>query len=310
MKILIYGTGGVGGYFGIRMAQCGHQVTFVARGKHLEAIQENGLQLKSIDGYVNLYPATAVDSVEKLDSTFDLIVLGVKSWQVQEVAHKIKPLVLDDTMILPLQNGVAHLDDLVEIIGESNVIGGFCRIYAKIDAPGVINHFGFPPELIFGELSHTNSERVKALKKAFEKAVFKTSVSLTIKSDVWKKFIFINAVSGLGAHTGLTIGKMYETIETKGMLLDTIKEMLKIAKVQNVDLPEDFDTSMMTFISKQPYDSTASTQRDIMEGRPSELENFNGYIVKQGEEFGIETPVNSFIYNSLLPQELIARGIK
>lgn len=310
MKILVYGTGGVGGYFGIRMAQCGHQITFVARGMHLEAIQENGLQLKSIDGYVNLYPANAVDSVHDLDEKFDLIVLGVKSWQVREVAKKIKRLVQNHTLILPLQNSVAHLEDLTEIIGEKNILGGFCRLYAKIEAPGVINHFGFPPELIFGELNHTNSERVQKLKQAFEKALFKTTISNSIKSDMWKKFIFINTVSGLGGYTGLSIGKMYELKDTRGMFASTIKEMLAIAKVQNIVLPKGFDKTMMEFISKQPYDSTASTQRDILEGRPSELENFNGYIVKQGEKFGIKTPVNSFIYNSLLPQELIARGVK
>lgn len=308
MKILIYGTGGVGGYFGIRMAQCGHDVTFVARGKHLEAINTNGLELKSIDGYVKLYPVNAVDSVENLEAEFDLIVLGVKSWQVREVATKIKPFVQKHTLILPLQNSVAHLEDLTEIIGDENVLGGFCRLYAKIEAPGVINHFGFPPELIFGELDHTNSERIQKLKQAFEKAIFKTTVSTAIKSDMWKKFIFINTVSGLGGYTGMSIGKMYELKDTRGMFASTIKEMLAVAKAQNIALPKDFDKTMLEFIGKQPYDSTASTQRDILEGRPSELENFNGYIVKQGEKYGIQTPVNSFIYNSLLPHELIARG--
>ncbi|OIQ40885.1 MAG: 2-dehydropantoate 2-reductase [Bacteroidetes bacterium MedPE-SWsnd-G1] len=310
MKILVYGTGGVGGYFGTRMAQCGHQVTFIARGEHLKAIRNKGLQLKSIDGDYHLNEVCATDNPKELKPDFDVIILGVKSWQVREAGKLIKPLVQPNTTILPLQNGVAHIDDLTEILGTNNVLGGFCRLYAKIEAPGIINHFGFPPELIFGELNHTDSERVQKIKQAFEKALFKSTVSTSIKSDLWKKFIFINTVSGLGGYTGYSIGKMYELKDTRKMFAGIIKEMLAIAKARNIDLPNDFDKTMMTFISNQPYDSTASTQRDILEGRPSELENFNGYIVKQGEKFGIETPVNAFIYNSLLPQELVARGIK
>ena len=310
MKILIYGTGGIGGYFGARLHEAGNDVTFIARGKHLEAIQNSGLQLKSIDGDYLVSPCKATADISSLKADFDLIILGVKSWQVSDAAKAIKPIVSDKTAILPLQNGVDNVDKLLAVIDKKHVLAGFCKIYAKVEDYGIINHFFFPPEIDFGELNNEKSERVLTLKKAFDRAKFHTVNPEDIFSDIWKKFMFICGVSGLGALTRVSIGAMVKNDKTGSVLQESIEEIYTIAIAKGINLPKNMVQLMMGFIKSQPYDSTASTQRDIMEGRPSELENFNGYIVKQGELLGIETPVNQFIYSCLLPQEQIARGLK
>ncbi len=308
MKILVYGTGGVGGYYGISLEEAGHDVTFLARGKHLETMQKDGLKLKSIDGDYTIDKPIVTDNVDSLSSDFDLILLGVKSWQVTEAVKVIKPILNDKTVILPLQNGVNNIEDLLEIIDSKHVLAGFCKIYAKIEGYGVINHFGHPPELQFGELDNTLSERVKWMKSEFEKARFKTTVPKDIIANIWKKFMFICTVSGLGALTRVSIGRMYEHEATRKLLQVEVQEIYDIALAKGVNFPEDMVEQTMKFISKQPYESTASTQRDIMAGRPSELDNFNGYIVRAGKQLGIATPTHEFVYSCLLPLEQIARN--
>lgn len=310
MKILIYGTGAVGGYFGARLAEAGNDVTFIARGKHLEAIQKNGLQIKSVDGNFTVKPSNATDTVSTLNPDFDLVILGVKSWQMLDAAKTIKPILKENTLVLPLQNGVNNVEKLLSVIDKKHIIAGFCKIYAKIEGNGIINHFFYPPEINFGEIDNNKTNRILELQSVFEKAKFKTVIPEDIIADIWKKFMFICAVSGLGALTRVSIGAMVENEETKNLLQKTVEEIYAIATANKVNLPVGMDKMMMGFIVSQPYDSTASTQRDIMKGRPSELENFNGYIVKQGIKHGVETPVNEFVYNCLLPQERIARDKK
>jgi len=309
MKIIVVGAGGVGGYFGARLAEAGLDVTFIARGKHLEKIKEKGLELKSIDGNYTVFPAKATDNISEIENP-NLIILAVKSWQVAEVAQQIKPVLTKDTMILPLQNGVDTIEKLSAIIDENQILAGFCKIYSKVEDYGVIDHFSYTPELFFGELNNQKSERVNHLKKVFDKASFKTIIPNDIHAEIWKKFLFICTVSGLGGLTRVTIGAMVENIETRNIMQRTAEEIVAISQAKNINLPNDIVTTIMNFIDKQSYGSTASTQRDIMEGRPSELQNFNGYIVKQGKLLGINTPVNSFIYHCLLPQELNARKLK
>jgi len=306
MKIIVVGVGGVGGYFGARLVEAGLDVTFIARGKHLDSILKKGLVLKSIDGNYTVFPVKATDNINEIENP-DLIILAVKSWQIIEVAKKIKPILTKNTMILPLQNGVDNVEKLITILDKKHILAGFCKIYSKVEDYGIIDHFAYRPELFFGELNNLKTERVKHLKKVFDKASFKTIIPNDIHAEVWKKFLFICTVSGLGALTRVTIGAMIENIETRNLLQKTAEEIFAISQAKSIKLPHDMVTTIMNFIDKQVYNSTASTQRDIMDGLPSELENFNGYIVKQGKLLGIETPVNSFIYHCLLPQERQAR---
>jgi len=307
MKILIIGAGGVGGYFGGKLTQAGFDVTFLTRGKTLEAIKNNGLEIKSFKGNFKVYPKVT-DSVKTIKDKPNLIILGVKSWQVVEVAQQIKPIVGKNTLVLPLQNGADNADKLLSVLPKENVLAGLCRIVSKIESPGVINHFGFEPEIIFGELNNAKTERVLNIKKVFDAAEFNNKISDDIFVDIWIKFIFITTYSGLGALTRMPIGEVLKTPYLRQVMVDTASEILKIAQAKNINLSQKDADNAIRVIDHLSPDTTASMQRDVMEGKPSELDNFNGYIVRQGKALDIETRKNTFIYNCLLPQEINARN--
>lgn len=308
MKIVVVGAGGVGGYFGGKLAQAGFDVTFIARGKHLEIISKNGLEVMSINGDFKVYPKVTND-ILSIPKNPDLILLAVKSWQVVEVANQIKPIVGRDTMVLPLQNGADNADKLLTVLPKENVLAGLCRIVSKVESPGVINHFDFDPEIIFGELNNEKTERIKNLKTVFDKAGFRNKISEDIFLDIWIKLLLIITYSGIGALTRMPIGAIRTEPFLKQMMIQTSQEVLEIAQAKNIFLTQIHADMIIKAIENLDYYSTASMQRDVMEGKPSELNNFNGYIVKQGLELGIKTPVNDFIYYSLLPQENKARKL-
>lgn len=306
MKIIIFGAGGVGGYFGGKLAQAGNDVTFIARGKHLEAIQKNGLQVKSIDGDFTVFPKVT-DDISTISNP-DLIILGVKSWQVTEVAKLIKPIISKNTMVLPLQNGADNTAKLLEVLDDKNVLAGLCRIVSKVEDYGIINHFAFKPEIVFGEVDNTQTERIKKVKAIFDTAGFTNRISKDIHLDIWRKFLFITMISGIAALTREVFGVWRDDKVLRKIMFDTANEIVAIANKKGIQLtPKDIQQSMLSF-DKTHYNTTASMQRDIMQVKPSELENFNGYIVEQGKLLGIKTPTNSFIYHSLLPQEKKARS--
>lgn len=307
MHTVIIGVGGVGGYFGGKISNSGQKVTLVARGKHLETIQKKGLQVNSIHGDFVTHPFLATDDIQNVEKA-DLILICTKSWQVTEAAKLIMSILHEETIVIPLQNGADNAEKLLSVLGQKHVLGGLCKIYSKIEAPGIISHFGHAPEVVFGETDKSITERLRNVKKVFDKAGFNNTISKDIYVDIWSKFMFIATVSGLGALTRATIGEMYENPQIREVLEQTATEIYEVGKAKGVTLPKDLVDRIMAFISKQPHDSTASTQRDILEGRPSELDNFNGFIVKEGEKLGVKTPANTFIYSCLQPMEAKARS--
>ncbi|PIX06044.1 MAG: 2-dehydropantoate 2-reductase [Flavobacteriales bacterium CG_4_8_14_3_um_filter_35_10] len=308
MKIVVVGAGGVGGYFGGRLAQAGFDLTFLLRDAQFEAIKQNGLQVKSIKGDFKVFPKV-INDVKTLNNTPDLIILGIKSWQLIALAKQIKPIVGKNTLILPLQNGADNADKLLTVLPRKNVLAGLCRIVSKVESPGIINHFDFEPEIIFGNLNNQITEPLKALKNAFDKAGIKNKLSENILTDIWIKFLFITTYSGIGALTRMPIGTVRAHAYLMNMMLETADEVLQIAQAKKIALTQQNVKNCISAIENLDYHSTASMQRDLMEGKPSELENFNGYIVKQGLELGIKTPINDFIYYCLLPQEQKARKL-
>jgi len=301
MNIVVFGTGGVGGYFGGKLAKAGFDVTFIARGKHLEAIKNKGLQIKSIHGDFTVHPKVT-DDISQIKNP-DLIILGVKSWQVLDVAKQLKPIVHGNTMVLPLQNGVDNADKLMTILNPKNVLAGFCKIVSRVDSPGIIEHFAYDPEIVFGEYDNSKTERVKNIKDIFDKAGFNNTISDDIHLDIWKKFLFIATVSGIGAITRAVFGDFRQDDDIRQMLYQTAYEIVAIANAKGIALNNSHIEMVMGVIDNLDYNTTASMQRDIMEGKPSELDNFNGYIVRMGKELHISTPINSFTYHCLLPQE-------
>lgn len=307
MKIAIIGTGGVGGYFGAKLAKAGFDVTFLARGEHLKAILNKGLTVQSIMGDFEVTNLKVTDKITDIESP-DLVILGVKAWQLKDIRDDLKKIIHADSLILPLQNGVLAAKELSEKIDRNNILGGLCRIISKVESPGVINHFGVVPSITFGEIDGHRTERLAQIEKVFEAAGIKAEISDDINAELWKKYIFI-CVSGLLAVSKTTFGELRELNETRQMMINLFTEIYLLSQKIGVKIESDFVEKTVTAVDALPYDSTSSLTRDVWEGKPSEIEYQNGTVFRLGEEHGIDTPINRFVYNCILPSELKARGL-
>ena len=308
MKIAVYGAGAVGGYFGGRLAQAGQDVTFIARGAHLDALLQNGLRVKSLQGDFTLHRVKATVDPQTV-GTVDLVLCCVKSWQVSTVAAAMQPLLGQQTVVIPLQNGVEAHTTLADVLGAERVLPGVCRLISMIEAPGQIGHTGAAPYLSFGEVDGRPSRRAEAIEQALAAAPgFTVEVSRNILADLWKKFMLIAPWGGIGALTRSPIGVFRSIPETRDLLTGSVREVFAVARASKVDIAEDVVEGIIGFIDKLPPDGTASMQRDIMAGRPSELHEQSGAVVRFGAKAGVPTPINRFVYHSLLPLEQNARG--
>jgi 2-dehydropantoate 2-reductase len=308
MQIAIVGVGGVGGYFGARLAQAGAAVTFVARGATLHALRTAGLSIESINGDAHLPQVRATDIIAEVGPV-DMVLVTVKSWQVPEVAPTLAPLLGPTTGVLPLLNGVEAADQLAAALGTAHVLDGVCYISAFIDAPGRIKHVAIPPRIVFGERDNRASPRVAQLSALLHEAGVIAEVPPDIAAAIWSKFVFITATSGLGAVTRAPMGLLRDHPTTGPLFEQAMRETLAVGQARGVAIGEPAIEAALATLRSLPYGTTASMQRDIMAGRPSELEAQNGAVVRLGEAAGVATPLHRFIYQALLPQELTARGL-
>ncbi|NJN65942.1 MAG: 2-dehydropantoate 2-reductase [Chloroflexaceae bacterium] len=307
MRIVIFGPGGVGGYFGGRLAQAGEDVTFIARGAHLQAMRNLGLRLLSIQGDHIIHPVRATDTPAEVGIA-DVILVAVKAWQVPDAAQAIRPMVGPQTAVVPLQNGVEAPAQLAAVIGSEAVLGGLCWIVSFIEGPGIIRHTGVEPHVVFGELDNRRSERVEHLYQAFFRAGVKVSIPDDMTAAMWEKFIFIATISGICAVTRMPVGVVRSLPQTRQMIEQAIQEMIAVAWMHDIKVSDSVFDWTMAFIDRMEPHSTFSMQRDLMAGRPSELEAQNGAVVRLGKAVNVVTPLHTFLYHSLLPMELQARG--
>lgn len=309
MRFAVFGTGGVGGYFGGRLAQAGQDVTFIARGRHLDAIRESGLRVDSISGDFVVKPAKATDSPQSVGA-MDVVIVATKAWQLTESIGQLKYLVGEHTMILPLLNGIEHVDLLVGALGREHVLGGLCGISSFVVGPAHITHVATAPYLAFGELDLHKSERIQRLQMVFSTL---DGINVVVPEDIhfamWEKFVFICSVSGVGAITRQPFGSFRNIPESRAMLKASIEETVQLGRARGVNLPSDMVDAILQRIDGLPAGMVASMQKDIMEGRRSELEAQTGAVVRMGRALGVPTSTHEFIYASLLPMELKARGI-
>ena len=248
MKIAVFGTGAVGGYFGGRLAQAGHDVTFIARGAHLQAIQSDGLRVNSIKGDFSIHPARATDRPETVGAT-DLVLCGVKSWQVAEIADQIKPLVGPETSIVTLQNGVESHTILSEALGAHHVLPGVCKMISLVEGPGIISHKGIDPYLSIGEQDRSSTQRCAEISGLFSTVEGVTiNISSDILQELWLKFMIIAPWSGVGAVTRAPIGVFRSISETRELLRLSIQEVYEVGKAQGIDLPENALDQTMQFL--------------------------------------------------------------
>jgi len=307
MRIAVFGAGAVGSYFGGRLIQAGEEVALIARGEHLQALRDCGLRVDSVAGDFAVRPVLATDDPAQVGAV-DAVLLGVKAWQVTEAAEAMRPLVGPETFVVPLQNGVEAPDQLAAALGAEHVLGGLCKIISSRVGPGHIRHAGMVPYVAMGELDNRPSERAERLRRAFERAGVTAEIPPDIRVAMWEKFLFIASFSGVGAVTRAPAGVMRSLPGTRHMLEQAMGEVLAVAHARGIAVPEEAISRTMALIDGLPPGGTASMQRDIIAGRPSELETQNGAVVRLGQEAGAATPVHTFIYHSLLPSELQARG--
>jgi 2-dehydropantoate 2-reductase len=307
MRVAVFGTGGVGGYFGGRLARAGEAVTFIARGEHLRALRESGLRVDSIEGDFVVQPVQATSDPAEAGHV-DLVIVGVKAWQVPAAARAMTPLVGPTTTVLTLQNGVDAPSQLAAELGPERVIGGLCQIVSFVIAPGHIRHAGFEPSVVFGELDNRRSERVERIRDAFSHAGVNASIAADIQVALWSKFLFIVSYSGVGALTGKTAGELRTDPETRELLRRALTEVEALAYALEVRLPRDTVEKSLASVAALPADATSSMQRDILAGRPSELESQTGAVVRLAHEAGVAVPTHEAIYRALQPLETRARA--
>jgi len=307
MRIAIFGVGGAGGYFGARLAQTGEDVTFIARGEHLDAIRENGLRVDSILGDFAVSPVQATDDPKQVGPV-DMVLLGVKAWQVPLVIQELRPLVGTETTIVPLQNGVEAPAQIANELGAKHVVGGLAKIISFKVGAGHIRHAGAEPYIAIGELDKQPSERTEQIRQVLQKSGISVDIPEDIQAALWQKLLFVVSWGGVGSVADAPIGVVRSVPETRRMLEKCMTEVLAVAQAREIDIPADTVQKTLAFIDTLPPSGTTSLHRDIMEGKPSELESWNGAVVRLGQEKGVATPLNSFIYNSLLPRELRAQG--
>ena len=307
MRIAVFGVGGVGGYFGGRLAQAGEDVVFIARGAHLQALQTRGLRVESVLGDFVVQPVQATDDPTHV-GLVDAVLVGVKAWQVSEVAEAMRPLVGPTTCVVPLQNGVEAPGQLAAVLGVSHVVGEICGLASFVVAPGHIRHAAAEPFVKFGELDNRPSARLDHLRQTFVRAGVTIEIPSDIQRELWMKFLFITPCSGLGALTRSPIGIWRSVPETRRMSVQAMHEVLAVAQARGIALPADALNTILAQVDSVSPEVTVSMQRDVMAGRRSELDAQIGAVVRLGQEVRVATPLHAFIYGSLLPLELRARG--
>ncbi len=307
MKIAFIGIGALGGYFGGRLAQAGNDVVFIARGATLEALRKNGLRVESPVGDFSL-PQVHATADPGSAGQVDAIFVTTKTWQVPEAAQQIRPMVGPETVVIPFQNGVEAYDQLAAGLGAEQVLGAMCHIIAMVAAPGVIRHMGLNPLITVGEWNNARTTRLTKLVACLAAAGLEVRVPESIQVALWEKFEFIASFGGVGGVTRAPIGVMRSVPETRSLLERAMQEIVGLAHAYGIAVPDESVANTLKFVDALPPEGTASMQRDIAAGRPSELAAHSGAVVRLGRAKNFRTPVHEFIYHALLPGEQRARG--
>lgn len=298
MRITVMGTGGVGGYFGARLAKAGHDVTFVARGQQLAALRARGLRVESTRGDLHLREVKATDTPAGIDGA-DIVLFGVKLWDTAAAAEAIKPLIGPDTAVVSFQNSVVKDDILREALGAEHVIGGVCYIAAAIAEPGVIRHTGQMQKLVFGEYDGTVSPRVAAFRDACVEAGIDVEISERIRQSIWEKFVFLVGLSGTTSAMRAPIGTIRGNARSRAFLHDVVDEVVQVARAEGVPLAADYAKDRLAFADQLPATMTSSMHNDLERGNRLEVAWLSGDVVARGARLGVATPCNRAIADIL-----------
>jgi len=298
MRIAILGTGGIGGYFGARLAAAGESVAFLARGKHLEAIRREGLRVESALGSECIHPAEATDNPDTIGPV-DLAIVAVKLYDADAAAQSCKAVMGANTAVVSFQNGVTAVDTLSAAVGRDRVLGGSAQILAVIDRPGVIRHTGTMARLQIGELNGEFTPRMRAVADALRRARVDVEECPDIIATIWAKFSFLAPFSGLTALTRGPIGPIRADQAARGIFRRAVDEVTALARARGVNLAPDVSGKIMVFIDGLPAEMGSSMLHDLREGRRLELPWLSGAVGRLGRESGVATPTHDFIVAAL-----------
>jgi 2-dehydropantoate 2-reductase len=302
LRIVVLGAGGVGGYFGARLARTGESITLLARGAHLDAIRREGLRVRSsVEGeYV-----VKVEAVDRLDGQppADAILVCVKAFDTERALAAVRPVVGASTAVLSLQNGVDSADTIEAVLGPGHAVGGAAYVFASIEAPGVITH-RFAGRLAFGELDGRISTRCQRLREAFERAGVPVEVSTDIRRVVWEKYLLICAQAAVTAITRCPTGVIREVPETWRLYRLILEELASLAEAAGITLSPNIVESLMKAAAALGAETTSSLAYDLNQGKRLELEALHGHAVRLAERLGVAVPTVFAVYAALKPYAL------
>jgi 2-dehydropantoate 2-reductase len=301
MKIAIMGSGGVGGYFGARLAAGGADVHFVARGAHLEAMRTQGLTIEGGPSPIHLSDVRATSDPSSI-GTADFVLIAVKLWDTAGAIEQVGPIVGPQTTVISFQNGVLKDKYLGDAFGASRIMGGVGYVATTIDRRGVIRQTGPMQRLLFGELDGTTSERGGRFLEACLKGGIAAELSPYIRREIWQKFVFLVGLSGTTTTIRQPIGPIRENAQTRAFLLDVMREVVAVARAHGVDLPADYAEQRLVLADDVAYDMTSSMYHDLVRGNPLEVRWLSGGVVELGKAAGVPTPLNRAIADILALQ--------
>jgi 2-dehydropantoate 2-reductase len=299
VKVVVVGSGGVGGYFGGRLARSGHEVALVARGPHLQALQEHGLRVRSVKGDVTVSVPAAEDP-----SGFgpcDVVLFCVKAFDTEAAAGRLEPVLGPETAVVSLQNGVDNEDRIAAVVGAEHVVGGAAFIFSTISEPGVIAHTGGPARIVFGERDNRRSPRVEQLLAACLDAGIDAAVAPDINAVLWTKFAFICATAGMTASVRLSLGDIRASAPAWAMFRQIVTEVVELARLEGVPLGDEVVDQQVEFAAGLPAESYSSLHHDLTTGRRMELDALHGSVVRRAERFGLAVPACAAVEAVLAP---------
>ncbi len=313
LRIVVVGAGAVGGVFGGRLARAGAAVTFVARGATLAALRRDGLVVRAPDGDVTSTPVHAVATPDEAGPA-DVVLVATKADQVAALAPALRPLLADDTLVVPMQNGIDASDDLAAVLGAAHVLDGFCGVLAEQEGPGRIHHAAIVPRIVFAPRTDAPAATrahpvIERLRDAVLAAGMEVDVPADARVGTWEKLLFVSPLGAVGAAARSTFGELLGTPETRALLERCTREIVAVAGASGVALGEREHARVWKRYEVMPASGTTSMQRDLVAGRPSELEAQVGTIVRRAARAGVPVPVHETLYAALLPQERRARAV-
>ena len=307
MRIAVVGAGGVGGGFGAALAKAGADVTFIARGAHLAAMKSAGLKVLSPRGDTHLAPTKATDNPADI-GTVDIVLFCVKLWDVESAGERIKPLIGQNTAVIPLQNGVDAHERLIPILGAKAVMCGVAQISASITAPGTITQVGTFMRMVFGELDGKKSKRAEDLLALCQKAGFEATLSEAILTDLWMKFILLASNAGMMALSRQPIGTLRDEPDFRPIFISAYREVADVGRAKGIALPPDAVERILELTKHFPPGMKASMALDLDRGNRLEVPWLSGKVAELGRQFGVPTPTHSMMHAMLKPYVMGAAG--